>query len=99
MVYGLFRYYLLKAQYHKAQDLAERLSQAAGREKTVEYRAAADRALGSALVYQGQYPAAIDRLRRVIAVAPTPELRSASYAYDVVDSWVVRTRTWPGPCG
>jgi predicted ATPase len=89
VVYGLFRYYLLKAQYRKAQDLAERLARTADEERNIEYRAAADRALGSALVYQGQYPAAIDRLRRVTAVAPTPELRSAAYAYDVVDAWVV----------
>jgi predicted ATPase len=89
VVYGLFRYYLLKAQYHKAQDLAERLAQTADEGRNVEYRAAADRALGSALVYQGHYPAAIDRLRHVTAIAPTPELRSAAYAYDVVDAWVV----------
>jgi predicted ATPase len=89
IVYGLFRYYLLKAQYRKAQDLAERLSETAVGERAMEFRAAADRALGSALVYQGDYIPAIDRLRRVLAVTPTPELRSAFYAYDVVDSWVV----------
>jgi serine/threonine protein kinase/predicted ATPase len=89
VIYGLFRYYLLLGRFGKAEQLAEQLAQVASHEQSVEYRAAASRAIGSSHVYQGKYPRAIEYLNAVIAIEPTAELRTALYAYDVVDSWVV----------
>ena len=63
VVYGLFRYYLLKAQYRR-----HRTGRAArpDRRRRAEYRipGGGDQALGSAARSKGQYPPAIDRLRR-----------------------------------
>jgi predicted ATPase/class 3 adenylate cyclase len=89
VIYGLFRYYLLLGRFAKAEQLAEQLAQVASHEQSIEYRAAASRAIGSSHVYQGKYPRAIEYLKAVIAIEPTAELRTALYAYDVVDSWVV----------
>ena len=88
MVYGLFRYYMLQAQYHKALELAEQLRDLAARGDDVGFVAAADRAMGSTLVYMGRHAEAVPHLERMIATEPTPELRAACYRYDVVDPWV-----------
>ena len=88
--------------FHKAQDLAKSsLSQAAGgrKERRVPGGGRAGPWVGGAGL-PGQYPAAIDRLRRVIAIARTAGI--ASRPRTPTTSWTHgwwRTRTWPGPCG
>ncbi len=89
VVYGLFRYYMLQANYQKAEQLAGQLRDLAERDQNPGYVAVSHRALGSTLVYQGRHAEAVPHLQAMIALTPTPELRAASYRYDVVDPWIV----------
>ena len=89
VIYGLFRFYMLQAKYRKAQELAEQLRDLAERDQNPGFIAVAHRALGSTLVYQGMHTQAVPHLQAMIALTPTPELRAASYSYDVVDPWIV----------
>ena len=86
VLYGMFRYYMLQAKYPQARQLGEQLLEIAG--QTPHYIVAANRARGGPPVYEGRHLQAVPFLERVIAIEPTPELRSAVYRYDVVDPWI-----------
>ncbi len=88
VLYGLFRYFMLQAEYARAQALAGELLTLASQERNPGFMVAAHRALGSTLVYQGKHTEALPHLEKVRAVEATPALRTASYRYDVVDPWI-----------
>ena len=87
ILYGLFRFNMLRAKYAEASELAERVVSLAPPEN-LGFIVAAHRAVASPLVYQGMHDAALPHLRKVISIEPTLELRTASYRYDVVDPWI-----------
>jgi predicted ATPase len=89
VVNGLFRYYMLQAKYRKAQELSEQLAELARADGDPGLVAVSHRALGATLFYQGRHGEALEHLRQMIALEPTPELRAASYRFDVVDPWTV----------
>ncbi len=88
VLYGLFRYYLLQAQYGKARGLGQKLMDLSSHTDNLNFVVAANRAIGSPLVYQAQHEKALTHLNAVIAIEATDELRAQSYAYDVVDPWI-----------
>jgi predicted ATPase len=88
VLYGLFRYNMLQANYEKAEQFGDQLVGIADQTQNPNFLAAAHRALGGPLVYQGQHARAMEHLRQVIAIEPTPELRAEAYGYDVVDPWI-----------
>ena len=88
VLYGLFRYNLLRARYHDAGTLSAELLEIARASNKPCYQVAAHRAVGSRLVYQGRHASAIEKLERVLEIEPTPELREESIQFDVVDPWV-----------
>jgi len=88
VLYGLFRYYMLQANYAKAEELGDQLVGMADQTENPNFLVAAHRALGGPLVYQGQHNRALPHLQKVISIEPTPELRAEAYQYDVVDPWI-----------
>ncbi len=88
VLYGLFRYYMLQANYAKAEELGDQLVGMADQTDNPNFLVAAHRALGGPLVYQGQHNRALVHLKKVISIEPTPELRAEAYQYDVVDPWI-----------
>jgi len=88
VLYGLFRYYMLQANYAKAEELGDQLVGMADQTQNPNFLVAAHRALGGPLVYQGQHNRALPHLQKVISIEPTPELRAEAYQYDVVDPWI-----------
>ena len=88
ILYGLFRAYMLQAQYTTAEELGEQLLGLAEKSQTPGVVVAANRALGSTLFYQGEYCRALPHLEKVISIEPTPELRADAYRHDVVDPWI-----------
>jgi serine/threonine protein kinase/predicted ATPase len=88
VLYGLFRYNMLQANYEKAEQFGDQLVGIADQTQNPNFLAAAHRALGGPLVYQGRHTQALKHLRKVIAIEPTSELRAEAYGYDVVDPWI-----------
>jgi predicted ATPase len=88
VLYGLFRYYMLQANYTKAEQLGDQLVGIADQTFDLNFVVAAHRALGGPLVYQGRHRNALPHLEMVTAIEPTAELRAEAYRYDVVDPWI-----------
>ena len=88
VLYGLFRYFMLQAKYEQALELGTQLVELANQSRKPTDVVAANRALGSTLVYKGELELALPYLEKVISIASTPELREEVYAYDVVDPWI-----------
>jgi len=88
ILYGLFRYYMLGANYTKARELGEQLRSLSDQSPNSAFTVASRRALGAPMVYQGDSVHARPHLEAVLAVAPTAELRVETYQYDVVDPWI-----------
>ena len=89
VLYGMFRYYMLQAKYVRANELAGQLVTLTEQSTATDFIVAANRAMGSPLVYEGKHRQAIPFLEKVVAIAPSLELRAAVYRYDVVDPWIV----------
>jgi len=88
VLYGLFRYYMLQANYARAEELGDQLVGMADQTQNPNFLVAAHRAMGGPLVYQGHHNRALPHLKKVISIEPTPELRAEAYQYDVVDPWI-----------
>ena len=88
VLYGLFRYFMLQAKYEQALELGTQLVELADQSRKPTDVVAANRALGSTLVYKGELELALPYLQKVISIESTPELREEVYAYDVVDPWI-----------
>lgn len=86
-LYGLFRYFMLRANYEKSRELAAELVEIAEATQNPSYLVAAHRAMGGPLVYLGLHQTALEHFSRVLAVEATPELRD-SYYFEVVDPWI-----------
>jgi tetratricopeptide (TPR) repeat protein len=88
VLYGLFRFYVLKARHDKARDLGEQLVKLASEAGEDDYFLFAHRALAGPLIYQAEYAEAIPHLDKALAIPATEQLRRRGRRYDVVDPWV-----------
>jgi predicted ATPase len=88
VLYGLWRFYLLSADYRMARDLGDQLLAMAHTFANPEFVLASNRAMGATLFYIGQLEEARNYLELVVATIPTADIRDSVLAYDVVDPWV-----------
>ncbi|HND53922.1 MAG TPA: adenylate/guanylate cyclase, partial [Pirellulaceae bacterium] len=88
VLYGMFRYYMLQANYRTARELGSQLLTIADQTRVPHYVVAANRARGAPPVYEGRHTEALPFLQAVIAIQPSSELRTEVNRYDVVDPWI-----------
>lgn len=88
VLYGLFRFYMLKARHDKARELGEQLVRLADEAGEDDYYLFAHRALAGPMIYQAEYAAAIPHLNKALSIPATDRLRQRGRRYDVVDPWV-----------
>ncbi len=88
VLYGLFRFYMLKARHDKARELGRQLVDLATQAGEDDYFLFAHRALAGPMVYQAEYEAAIPHLNKALSIPATETLRIRGRRYDVVDPWV-----------
>jgi predicted ATPase len=89
IVYGFWRFYLLRADYAQARVLSEDLMRIAGLSTDEASAVTANRAVGSTSFYTANFGQALRHLERTAGIHPHPELRKTVLSYDVVDPWVV----------
>lgn len=96
ILYGLFRYCLLQANYAKSREIAEQLVTMAKQSPEPDFVVGAHRAAGATLVYQGRYAEAMPHLDQVLAIHASADMRSKVLRYDVVDPWIASGtyRSW-----
>ncbi len=87
-LYGLWRYYLLRAQYKEALELSDQILNLSHQSDDPVHRVVANRASGSTSFYLGELDRAKDYLEAVLTSNTSPEGRSGALLYDVVDAWV-----------
>lgn len=87
-LYGLWRYYLLTAQYGEAQVLSRQLKELSKKSAEPLYRAIANRATGSTYFYLGDLEKVRNYLDEINVLDSSPETRANSLLFDVVDVWV-----------
>lgn len=89
VIYGFWRFYLLRADYGNALNLSEQLVRMASASGDVAETVTCNRAAGATRFYTGQFADALDHLGQTAVIEPAGDLRKAILAYDVVDPWVV----------
>lgn len=96
VLYGLFRFYMLKARHDKARELGQQLVDLATQADEADYFLFAHRALAGPMIYQGEYAPAIVHLDKAMSIPATESLRVRGRRYDVVDPWVAAGsyRSW-----
>jgi class 3 adenylate cyclase/predicted ATPase len=87
-LYGLWRYYLLRAQYTQALELSDQILSLSAQSNDPVHKVVANRASGSTNFYLGELGRSKDHLEAAISSKTTPERRSGALLYDVVDAWV-----------
>jgi predicted ATPase len=87
-LYGLWRYYLLTAQYSEARYLSNEILKLSQESSEPLHQAIGNRAAGSTHFYLGELDDARSRLGAIIALETNPETRANTLVFDVVDSWV-----------
>ena len=89
VIYGFWRFYLLRADYANALTLSRELEQIAALRKDTAMDVTSNRAAGSTRYYMGRFSEALGHLGRTADIQPDDALRKAILSYDVVDPWVV----------
>lgn len=89
VIYGFWRFYLLRADYANALKLSEQLVRMAVASGDLAETVTCNRAAGSTRFYTGRFDEALDHLGQTARIEPAAGLRKAILAYDVVDPWVV----------
>jgi class 3 adenylate cyclase/tetratricopeptide (TPR) repeat protein len=89
IVYGFWRFYLLRADYANARALSASLVAMAERTADESAMVTANRAAGSSGFYTARFAEALSHLERTAGIHPSPDLRQSVLSYDVVDPWVV----------
>lgn len=87
-LYGLWRYYLLTAQYGEAQILSRQLKELSKKSPEPLYHAIANRATGSTYFYLGDLEEVGNYLGEIKVLDSSSETRANSLLFDVVDVWV-----------
>ncbi len=88
VLYGLFRFYMLKARHDKAGELGRQLVELASEAGEDDYSLFAHRAMAGPMFYQAQYESALPHLNKALSIPATEQLRIRGRRYDVVDPWV-----------
>ena len=88
-IYGMWRFYLLRAEYTTAYKLSQELLDIANRAQDATFFSAAPRSIGATLFYQGNISQSRTHLEQVIQLQTTDDIRSRTLKYDVVDAQVV----------
>ncbi|MBL0374593.1 AAA family ATPase [Rhizobium sp. KVB221] len=89
VIYGFWRFYLLRADYENALNLSEQLVRMASDSGDLAETVTCNRAAGATRFYTGRFGDALDHLGQTARIEPASDLRKAILAYDVVDPWVV----------
>ena len=89
VIYGFWRFYLLRADYANALNLSEQLVRMASASNDLAEAVTSNRAAGATRFYTGRFGDALDHLGQTARIEPASDLRKAILAYDVVDPWVV----------
>lgn len=95
-LYGLWRFYLMRAEYAKARSLGHELLDLAERFGSQEFKTVGHRALGSSMFYVGELAEANAMMGKVLLAQAEPQQRVQAFRYDVVDAWVTAMsyRAW-----
>ena len=91
VIYGFWRFYLLRGDYNNAMALSQQLLELARVRKDPAMDVTSNRAAGSTRFYMARYGEALQHLGRTASIHPDEELRRSILSYDVVDPWVVNT--------
>lgn len=89
VIYGFWRFYLLRADYANALDLSDQLIRMASASGNPAEAATSHRAAGGTRFYTGQFEDALYHLSQTDRIEPAEDMRKAILSYDVVDPWVV----------
>jgi class 3 adenylate cyclase/tetratricopeptide (TPR) repeat protein len=87
-LYGLWRHYLLRGNYNKAEELSLQLIELAENSGDIMYLNVARRAAGSTAFYIGKLEKASYYLERIVQKEVSYEKHAESLLYDVIDMWV-----------
>lgn len=87
-LYGLWRYYLLTAQYVEAKNLSQQLLELSGQSQKTLHKAIANRAAGSTHFYLGELDQARHHLAQIDKMDNMPGEQADPLLFDVVDAWV-----------
>jgi class 3 adenylate cyclase/predicted ATPase len=87
-LYGLWRYYLMRANFRRAKELGNELLELARLYGNEEFLTVGHRALGSTLFYMGELEVARAMTTLVLDANSDAERRVLAFRYDVVDAWV-----------
>ena len=88
-IYGMWRFYLLRAEYVTAGELSKQLLDIAEKMDDPVFSAAAPRSMGATLFYQGKFSDACTNLENVMNLYARDEHRLRALRFDVVDAEVV----------
>ena len=88
-LYGMWRFYLMRAEYTTAEELSTQLMDFADSSQNLAFCAAAPRSMGATYFYQGKFSKARKYLEQVISLQESDEYRSTAMLFDVVDVEVV----------
>lgn len=91
VLYGFWRFYLLRGDYANAMTLSNQLLQLAEGRKDAAMHVTSNRAAGATRFYMARYKEGLAHLGRTAGIDPGDALRKAILSYDVVDPWVVNT--------
>ena len=89
VIYGFWRFYLLRGDYANALQLSEQLLRHATTHHDLAMDVTSNRAFGATRFYMARYEESLQHLRRTSDIVPEAKLRNAILSYDVVDPWVV----------
>ena len=87
-LYGLWRYYLLRAEYKEALALSERILGLATHSADPLHLVVAHRACGATNYYLGKLDTAWHHLEKIVVSKVAPENRTGTHLYDVADAWI-----------
>lgn len=88
-LYGMWRYYFMRAEYTTAEELSKQLVEIANQSENLAFSAAAPRSMAASCFYQGRQEESRKYLERVISLQKSDEYRSKALLFDVVDVEVV----------
>ena len=89
VIYGFWRFYLLRGDYANALALSRQLLQISETRKDTAMDVTSNRAAGSTRFYMARFTEALQHLGRTAGIQPDEHFRRSILAYDVVDPWVV----------
>ena len=89
IIYGFWRFYLLRADYTNAMSLSDQLVRMAALDGNLATAVTSNRAAGATRFYTGRYETALEHLTQTANIVPAESLRKTILTYDVVDPWVV----------